>query len=625
MEKELSAAKNDILFLCNSYEDEHDGDILLWSEFMPPNQQERVFSIPQIVEEHADALKKSYLEFIYNLSTKETGSGTVLELLAIDPGFSFWWLTQLSEKCDDHKSSYNSEIVKTLALKLWLEDKDYSSVVMCGFGRNNVAVIKPFLLNLGLECKEESQNTDFWERFRNRLDLLPWKIFFSAPIIFLFDIIKRMPLSGVGVQEWQNSSAQNVCVSYSDNLDQDRLDDGAYLSRYWENLPELMIKNDGHLAILHMFIPSKAIPDAGSAAKVIGKFNKYSDKIDHVTLNSFLTWQLVLGVFINWLKIVLVGFRLKKRFAKICGPLWPFLRRNYLNSFFGIFGLNNLLLLRLFEAAFKVAPKKERGLYLQENQAWESGFIYAWRKYDHQRLLGVMHVPIQFWNLRMFFDKRSVQNEFGLPQPDASVVICEESHEFLQPYASHEILIGEAVRYNYLLNAKQNKKKVRDIKNKRKTLLLLGDHIFRNTDKMLSLLSECYNEIKEKYTVIIKFHPNLIMDSVHLRDLDHEISDRAINELLQRSDVAFTSNTSASAIDAHCYGLTVVSLRDPRLLNKSVLSNSKGISFVNTANELRDALISSPSISDNVISRDYLLLDKNLSAWKNILGYEKNI
>ena len=148
-----------------------------------------------------------------------------------------------------------------------------------------------------------------------------------------------MPLSGVGVQEWRNSSATNVCVSYCDNLDQDRLDDGAYLSRYWENLPDLMVENDGHLAILHMFVPSTAIPDADSAAKVIGKFNKYSNRIDHVTLDSFLTWQLALGVFINWLKIVLIGFRLKKRFANFCGPLWPFLRSNYLNSFFGIFGI----------------------------------------------------------------------------------------------------------------------------------------------------------------------------------------------------------------------------------------------------------------------------------------------
>lgn len=622
----MSATKNDILFLCDSYEDEHDGDILLWAEFVPPNQQEGVFSIPQIVEEHAEALKKSYLEFIYNLSAKETGSGTVSELLAIDPSFSFWWLTQISEKCDDHDSSYNSEIIKTFALKLWLEEKDYSTVIMCGLDRNNTEVIKSLVCNLGIECKENSQNKDFWERFRKHLDFVHWKIFLSAPISFLRNVFKRMPLSGAGVKEWQNSNAPNVCVSYFDNLDQDQLDGATYLSRYWENLPDLMVENDGHLAILHMFIPSKAIPDADSAAKVIGRFNKYSDRIDHVTLDSFLTWQLAFGVFINWLKIVVVGFRLRKKFASFTGPLWPFLRGNYLNSFFGIFGLNNLLLFRLFEAAFKVAPKKKRGLYLQENQAWEAGFICAWRKYDNQRLIGVLHVPIQFWNLRMFFDKRSVEGEFGLPQPDASVVNCGESYKLLKPYkAAQEILLGEAIRYNYLLDLESINKKAKNIKNKRKSLLFLGDQIFHNTDQMLSLLNECSSEIKKQYTVIIKFHPNMVIERVHLKDMDHEISDRPISELIQRSDVAFTSNISASSLDAYCYGLAVVSFRDPRLLNKSVLSHTKGVSFVNTADELRDALICSASISRNIISRDYFFLDKGLAAWKSILGYEKNI
>jgi len=626
LEKELSATKKDILFLCNSYGDYHDGDILVWSEFTPPNQQERVFSIPQIVEENADVLKKNYLEFIYNLSTKQTGNGTVNELLAIDRSFSFWWLTQLSEKCDDHEASCNSEIVKTLALKLWLEDKNYSKVVMCGFGINNAAVIKKIIRNLGIECEEKSQNIEFWVRYRKKFDFVGCKIFFSAPISFILNVFKRMPLSGVGVNEWQNSTAPSVCFSYFDNLDQDQLDSGTYLSRYWENLPDLMIENDGRLAILHMFIPTKAIPDAKSAAKVIGEFNKHHDGIDHVTLDSFLTWRIVFGVFVDWLKIVVVGFRLKRKFANFTGPLWPFLRENYLNSFFGIFGLNNLLFFRLYEAALKITSKKKQGLYLQENQAWEAGFIYAWKKYGHERLIGILHTPIQFWNLRMYFDKRSVQGKYSLTQPDASVVNCEESYKLLEPYkVSKEILLGEALRYSYLLNFQSSKKKEREEKNQRKSLLFLGDHIFYNTDKMLSLLSECCSEINEQYTVILKFHPNMVIDKVHLKDINYEISDRPISELLQKSDVAFTSNISASAMDAYCYGLKVVSFRDPSILNKSLLRNIEGISFVSSAEELSYALVSSHSMNQNFLSRNYFILDKNLSSWKKIFGYEKNI
>lgn len=109
-----------------------------------------------------------------------------------------------------------------------------------------------------------------------------------------------------------------------------------------------------------------------------------------------------------------------------------------------------------------------------------------------------------------------------------------------------------------------------------------------------------------------------------MKDINYEISDRPISELLQKSDVAFTSNISASAMDAYCYGLGVVSMRDPRLLNKSVLGYTKGVSFVNNAEELRDTLIFRSSMDSNIVSRDYFLLDANLPAWKSILGYEKD-
>ncbi len=57
-------------------------------------------SIPLLVEENADQLRSQYLAMIYKLGEVRIHEKRVIDCLKVGPGFSFWWMTLLSEKCN---------------------------------------------------------------------------------------------------------------------------------------------------------------------------------------------------------------------------------------------------------------------------------------------------------------------------------------------------------------------------------------------------------------------------------------------------------------------------------------------------------------------------------------------
>jgi len=123
LQSELNQGKSNNLYLCESCDHDFDGDILLWSAFVSSQNKVSVFSIPEIIEENSDSLKKSYLSFIHELGKVEINDIPVSSYLAIRPGFSFWWMTLLTEKCNYAVSSNISELMKFFGLKLWLKGK----------------------------------------------------------------------------------------------------------------------------------------------------------------------------------------------------------------------------------------------------------------------------------------------------------------------------------------------------------------------------------------------------------------------------------------------------------------------------------------------------------------------
>ena len=72
------------------------------------------------VEEDSDALRSSYLSLIYDLGETKINKKRVIDILEICPGFSFWSMSLLVEKCNFATSPQINNIIKLMAFKNWL-------------------------------------------------------------------------------------------------------------------------------------------------------------------------------------------------------------------------------------------------------------------------------------------------------------------------------------------------------------------------------------------------------------------------------------------------------------------------------------------------------------------------
>ena len=59
------------------------------------NVSENQVSIAQIVEASAEDLRSQFLAWVYDFGHAQIDNNRVVDLLALRPGLSFWWMTSL--------------------------------------------------------------------------------------------------------------------------------------------------------------------------------------------------------------------------------------------------------------------------------------------------------------------------------------------------------------------------------------------------------------------------------------------------------------------------------------------------------------------------------------------------
>ena len=61
-------------------------------------KKKSLYSIAEYLEENSVRLRDKYLQFIYQLGHSKIKQKSILEHLALENNFSFWWMTLLAEK-----------------------------------------------------------------------------------------------------------------------------------------------------------------------------------------------------------------------------------------------------------------------------------------------------------------------------------------------------------------------------------------------------------------------------------------------------------------------------------------------------------------------------------------------
>lgn len=361
----------------------------------------------------------------------------------------------------------------------------------------------------------------------------------------------------------------------------------------------------------------------------------------HAFLDTFLSSRVVLRAFKTWLSLNIIRWRLRKissaftpKGSAVC--LWPLLQREWLASMSGTVALNNCMWVELFDAAFRDIPHQELGLYLWENQGWESALLHAWRRNGHGRIIGVPHATIVFWHLNNFDDARSLNSTqiCAKPLPDQLAVNGPMAWEAFAStgFPVERFAKVEALRFQYLLKFDADKAERQNIDpesgnvsaNGPKKILILGDFTFRQTVKMLRCVEAASLSMGHEISFTLKPHPASRIEKDDYPSLRFDLTNQPLAEIIHDFDYAFSSNTSSAGLDALLAGLPVVVYLDDENFNNSPLRGIGGVRFVSAGDELAAALQSIECDGVSVAVRDFFWLDNRLPRWHELLIKSKN-
>jgi surface carbohydrate biosynthesis protein (TIGR04326 family) len=601
--------------------------VLLWRSFGEPSFPDAV-SIPQLVEENADILRKRYLSWIHDVGEMIVDGRRLVDQVQLRPGFSYWWMTLFAEKCNYSKSPHIEEAIRLMAFEDWAKLGSFSGVIL--------ATAKADLAEcVGSWC-ERSHISFEWRRTARVQEHLPWrKRLYQAlphPIQALswlcLHLIRRWPLKGVGLAEWRATRGRTTFVSYLFNLAPKAAEEGRFESRYWAHLPEDLRREGCKTNWLHLYLEDELVPNARYAADLVRRFNATGQGLqNHVTLDAFLASGAVLQTTRDWFRILSMGRRLRQ--APLPLPvgtmdLRPLFRTDWCRSFSGQDALANLLYCNLLESAFKSLPRQDVGVYLQENQAWEFALVGAWKASGHGRLIGAPHSTIRFWDLRYFFDPRSYPRTGtnALPLPDMVALNGPAMKEacLRGGYPEERLVELEALRYLHLAQDEGASKPALSRAQGALRILVLGEFLPENTRRQMYLLKRAIQTMPCGSVFIVKPHPACPVRSGDYPGLELEITNESISLLLGRCDVAYTNNVTSAAVDAYCAGVPVVSILDPGSLNLSPLRGREGVQFVSHPDELARALFSAASTPRSPTRpQDFFTLDSGLPRWRKLL------
>ena len=600
--------------------------ILFWQQFTI-DDDENIFSVPDLIDKDSDYLRAKYLKWISKLGQTKVDSKTFIEILKIRKNFSAWWMSLIVEKSNFAKSTYIDEIIRLMLLDKLIKKNSVSKIIIYSSNNKLINVLKNYckikriiFKSIKLKSQKAKSKESF---FKNLFYFLPHST--RALIWLIYKYFYTLPLRKVGVEKWKKNNVGNIFVSYLFNMKGS--DCQNFLnSSYWGNLPEKLFNAGEGTSWIHLFVKDKYIKNPLEAANLINRLNKNNKLQNHVTLFSFMKFRVIRKVFFDWIKLN-ISFR-KIKFNRNFPLLDDFDLKDYylndfLDSFVGQTSIDNLLMLHLFNEAFNTLDKKNTVTYLLENQGWEIAMLGVCNSLNLNKVIGFSHASTRYWDLRLFHDKKEYfkASKLKLPLPDYLAVNSSNAHEVYinMGYPSKKIKNVESLRHLYLNRLLKNKKQV----NKKDffTILILGDYLEKNTFYQLELLNNLPNNAIKKVNLIFKSHPACNIDLKLFKNLNITKANKPIFQLLPESDAAYCSSFTSASIDAYSFGLPVIIPLDPKTINLSPLKDFKYVNFIRNARDLEKVIIKLSSKNNFSPSQRCIFnLSLDLNSWYSLLN-----
>lgn len=626
MTAESSSADAASLLIWDSREEPpaNEGIVYRWSG---REENGGVRSVMQYVEAHGERLRAKYLAWIHDLGELRIRGQRLIDRLAYDDSFSYWWMTLLVEK-DPYKSPI-TDAIRLLALDEIVSQVRPDRITLASASKWLHETVRDL-------CESHDIAFEGISESRRKRDLSLRSIYRTLPrplqaaAYLVRFTLKHRRFKRAKKQQWLEDNDSIFICSYLDNLDKQALEEGKYYSYYWQDLHGLLKKSGYKSNWLHIHAASANVPDAGIAVARIDHINRsQQNRESHNFVDAFFSLGVLFRVLGRIFWLIGVNMRLKgvkKAFRpQNCGfSMWPLMRGDWSDSMRGPVAANNLMKLELFDRAVRSLPYLRKGLFLYENQAWERALCRSWRKYGQGQLIAVAHTTVRFWDLRYFTDLRTIRSSepYFMPQPDLVALNGKAAVDAYNEagYTGDSYVECEALRFGHLNDMQMRDSAIED-ESAVIRVLILGDYLSTDTANLLRMLEAAAPHMPgiKRYTV--KPHPNCTVEREDYPSLDLDVVTDPLGDILNGYDCAYCSALTTAALDAYLAGLPVVVRLDDDELNFSPLRGVPGASFVGTSEELVDALKETRERETRGRARnEFFYLDPELAKWSRLLA-----
>ena len=588
---------------------------IFWQE----NGLKPTYSLNNFIEENKMEIRGDFLDFIFRLGEKKVEEKRVQEYFAIKENFNLWWMTLIAEK-SPYRDNSVKESIKLIALeKLAVKLKINEIQLHSDDWRLQRSVERICKKNNVVFSLKSSNTTALNQKTNLFYRIFPH--FFRSLLYFINKLFHKRQVGLKKMKDFFDETENSIFVlSYFDNLDPKKLNEGKFESYYWYKFPNFLNDLDYKINWLHFFIKTKLVENFKEGKKHLEKFSKNNIKNKHQFLDEALTFNALFGAIFSWIKLV---FRLIKVIPAIeeriskdeLSYLWYFLQEDFDKSIFSTNCIQNIIWVEQFDFLLANIPRQKIGIYLKETQNWEYAFISAWKKYNHGKLIGVAHTPLNFWDLRFF---ENIDSFSAHVQPDVIALGGNLSLDrwYESGLPKERIASVEALRYQHLDRYKSIKQE-NDNFQASGDILILGDVMPSTTNRMMNFLNQSH-DVLNNFNIFIKSHPNNPIISAQYSKLDLLETNKNLEDLFTSMKYVISTSYTAASLEAYCAGLSVINYIDDSSINFSLLNECEDVFFVNDKNDLLEAL-NKKVISNQLNTSNFFNLDIEMNLWGELL------
>ena len=574
------------------------------------------------IEKNSYSLKNKYLNFINDLTNYNVNNKSVKEIFSTNNGYNLWWMSKITEK-SIYKSSSIFDSIKLFALEKIIISDSYKKIILSS---DKTEIIRPiFSLCEGLDIDIVTNKNKFHNLKSNFLYYFSFLINFSKGFFLIIKKIFSLNTFEKPRSNFFNGNNSLFIFSYFIHLDYDKSKKGNFYSKQWEMLPDILESKNININWIHHFLYSQVVDNPRHGDQLIKEFNNSNKNQFHNFIDSYISFNIVIKVFIYYLKTVIKCISLNS-FKKAFSPndsnlnLWPVIKNDWFASFSGSYLVQNLFWIFQMDKLFKVIPFQKTGLYLNENQGWERCLLSAWRKHKHGKLIAVQHSTLRFWDLRYFDHPEILKNndKFSQPKPDLIAVNGPIPYEFYKE-SKHDlkkIIKVEAIRYLFHSNPMNISKSINQDKSEEK-ILILGNVTKKSTLELLELLN---NNFDKKIEFVLKAHPSALIETNKYSSISISECNENMDSILFDHHTCIAVGDTSSALDAFLTGLNVIVFLPSGELNTSPLREFNDVSFVRKSFDLKKS-ISLLNKTKNISrhKESYFWLDQRLKLWNSLI------